>query len=248
MVKEACIHIQQADFGYVGKNGPVKLLQNFSASFYPGERIGLVGLNGVGKSTFIRTLAGLQPLLSGSITIGKQTLSESSALDLAKQMALVLTERPAGFNLTVFDVVASGQMPYTNAFHRLEAEHLDVIRKAISLIGIEPFQHKELAELSDGMFQKTLIAKALAQQTPILLLDEPSAFLDYGSKHELFLLLKQLSLEQQKCILVSSHDLDLLIKYCDKLLVLTHHSAELIPVSEAMHHEGFKAIGGKFLH
>lgn len=248
MVKEACIHIQQADFGYIGEKGPVNLLQDFSASFYPGERIGLVGLNGVGKSTFIRTLAGLQPLLSGRITIGKQTLGESSALDLAKQMALVLTERPVGFNLTVFDVVASGQMPYTNAFHRLEAEHLDVIRKAIALIGIEPFQHKELAELSDGMFQKTLIAKALAQQTPILLLDEPSAFLDYGSKHELFLLLKQLSLEQQKCILVSSHDLDLLIKYCDKLLVLTQHSAELILVSEAMHHEGFKAIGGKFLH
>jgi len=138
-------------------------------------------------------------------------------------------------------------MPYTNSFNKLSNHNLEIIDEAIRICGIAEHQNKLLHELSDGLFQKTIIAKALAQQTPIMLLDEPSAFLDFASKHDLFLLLKKLTEEQQKCVLVSSHDLDLLLKYCTKLLVISNTGIELISVSEAKTNKAFHEIGGGFI-
>ena len=143
--------------------------------------------------------------------------------------------------------MASGQLPNTNIFNKLENHHLKIIEEAIEICGLKSHQHKLLSELSDGLFQKTMIAKCVAQQTPIMLLDEPSAFLDYASKHELFLLLQKFTTQQQKCILVSSHDLDLVLKYCKKLLVVNNNSAELISTSEALHHPVFKQISGGYI-
>ncbi|MEO6302242.1 MAG: ABC transporter ATP-binding protein [Bacteroidia bacterium] len=247
MEKKECIVLKNADLGYKKNNTNVSILNAVNLKFYTGDFIGIVGVNGVGKSTLLKSLCGLLPTLSGEILIDQQPVSDYLLNDLAKKIAIVLTEKIGGFNLTAYDVVAAGQMPYTNSFNRFEKENLAIIESAIKITGISAHQHKLLNELSDGLFQKTIIAKALAQQTPIMLLDEPSAFLDYASKHDLFLLLKRLANEENKCVLVSSHDLDLLLKYCTKLLVISNKSIELISVSEAKTNAVFKEIGGGFI-
>jgi iron complex transport system ATP-binding protein len=147
----------------------------------------------------------------------------------------------------VFDLVASGQMPYTNLFHQLNETHLKLVREAMEMTGVSALSQKPLHELSDGNFQKALIAKALAQQTQTILLDEPGAYLDYGSKHRLFEWLQKLAKEQNKCILASSHDLHLVRKYCNKLLLLSDGSAELVDTDVAITRPAFLALGGSYL-
>lgn len=241
------LKINTATLGYKKGNKNIEVLKNISLSFYASDFIGIVGLNGSGKSTLLKTLCGLLPPLSGSVLVNGKNSFEQSTLELAKQISLVLTEKISGFNLTCFDAVAAGQLPYTNLFNTLNQENLKHINNAITVCGLASHQHKLLNELSDGLFQKTMIAKCVAQQTPIMILDEPSAFLDFASKHDLFLLLKKFTTEQQKCILVSSHDLDLVLKYCTKLLLITNFSAELIGIEEALNNSVFKELSGGFL-
>lgn len=247
MDKRECLVIKNADLGYKKNNAAISVLKAVNFNFYEGDFIGVVGLNGTGKSTLLKSLCGLLPILKGDIFIDQRPIPDFLLNDLAKKIAIVLTEKIGGFNLTAYDVVAAGQMPYTNAFNRFEKENLSIIESAITTCGITAHQNKLLNELSDGLFQKTIIAKALAQQTPIMLLDEPSAFLDYASKHDLFLLLKKLTQEDNKCILVSSHDLDLLLKYCDKLLVISNGIIELISAAQAKTNKAFLEIGGGFI-
>lgn len=241
------ISIKNVSLGYETSRDRTVVMESLNLEIHEGELVGIVGLNGSGKSTLLKTLCGLLPALSGEIRLGNVNLSELTLSELAQKVAVVLTEKIGGFNLTAYDVVAAGQIPYTNSFHQLTEEHQAVIHWAISLCGLKQHQHKLTSELSDGLFQKTIIAKALAQQTPVLLLDEPSAFLDYASKHELFLLLKKLVMEEQKCVLVSSHDLDLLLTYCHKLLVVDDGKTELINVKDARNNPGFMKIGGGFI-
>lgn len=241
------IRIENATLGYKKSGHATEVIKNLSLDFYPGDFVGIVGLNGIGKSTLLKSLCGLLPLLSGKLMIDGSLIEDLSLQELASKISVVLTEKIGGFNLTAFDVVASGQMPYTDGFNRLENKNLTIIKAAIDQCGLGLHSHKPLNELSDGLFQKTIIAKSLAQQTPVMLLDEPSAFLDYASKHDLFLLLKTLAENDEKCILVSSHDLDLLVKYCNKLLVISDDAIEIIATSEAAGHVGFKRIGGGFI-
>jgi iron complex transport system ATP-binding protein len=241
------ITIKNATLGYNKAGSNLSILKNVNLGFYPGDFVGIVGLNGTGKSTLLKSMCGLLPVLSGEIFLDGKNISELSLTQLAKKIAIVLTEKIGGFNLTVYDVVAAGQIPYTNSFNQLKEAHVTAIDSAISACGIKAYQHKPVNELSDGLFQKTVIAKALAQQTPAMLLDEPSAFLDYASKHELFLLLKKLSERENKCVLVSSHDLDLLLKYCNKLLIISSGSLELISVADARQNKGFMEVGGGYL-
>ena len=208
MKDQPLILVKDARIGYRRTQSDLNILRELNFSFYAGDFIGVVGLNGIGKSTFLKTMCGLLPLLGGSVWVEGKNISEIAQEEMAKKIAIVLTEKIGGFNLTAHDVVASGQMPYTNSFNQLKPQHYEVISKAIDACGITDHQHKPVNELSDGLFQKTVIAKALAQQTPVILLDEPTAFLDYASKHQLFLLLQALSANENKCVLVSSHDLD----------------------------------------
>jgi len=247
MDNRAAIHISNANFGYTKHKTSVDILKNITLKFGKGEFIGVAGLNGSGKSTLLRSVCGLLPLLKGDVSINGISLSELSASELAKQASIVLTEKISGFNLNCYDAVAAGQMPYTNIFNALEPEHKKIINSAIEACGLLLHQNKLLTELSDGLFQKTMIAKCIAQQTPVMLLDEPSAFLDYASKHELFLLLKSLAEKDNKCILVSSHDLDLVLKYCHKVLLVKNSTAELIPIEEARWHTVFKELSGGYL-
>jgi iron complex transport system ATP-binding protein len=241
------ISVKNTTLGYHKAGHTIPVLENINLDFYPGDFIGIVGLNGTGKSTLLKSICGLLPVLSGQIYIEDKNILDLSLTELAKKVAIVLTEKFGGFNLTAYDVVAAGQIPYTNSFNQLKKEHRAIIDMAISLCGIKDHQYKPVNELSDGLFQKTVIAKALAQQTGTLLLDEPTAFLDYASKHELFLLLERLSKKENKCVLVSSHDLDLILKYCNKLVVISSGKIDLIKVSEAKQNKAFIEIGGGYL-
>lgn len=241
------IKINNATLGYKKGNQNIEVLQNISLNFSVSDFIGIVGLNGSGKSTLLKTLCGLLKPLGGNVLINEKSVFEQTTLEIAKQISVVLTEKISGFNLTCYNVVAAGQLPYTNLFNTLTEENLKQINNAITVCGLVNHQHKLLNELSDGLFQKTMIAKCVAQQTPIMMLDEPSAFLDYASKHELFLLLKKFASEEQKCVLASSHDLDLVLKYCSKLLLVANSSAELIDVNNALSNPIFKELSGGYL-
>jgi iron complex transport system ATP-binding protein len=247
MVKKALIHIQNADLGYSSNKMKVRVLNQVNLAFCEGDCIGLVGLNGAGKSTLIKSVCGELDVLSGQVFLENSPVTDYPLHDLSKKIALVLTEKIRGFNLTVFDLVSSGQMPYTNLFHHLNENHLRVMNEAMNMTGIAGLAQKPVNELSDGNFQKALIAKALAQQTQTILLDEPGAYLDYGSKHRLFEWLQKLAKEQNKCILASSHDLHLVRKYCNKILILSEGKAELLNTETAITHPAFLAIGGSYL-
>lgn len=196
-----------------------KLVQKgISLNIGSGQFIALAGNNGCGKSTFLKTICGVIAPLNGSLTIDNKNYAEFSAAQLASRVAVVLTDKISGFNLTAFDVVASGRIPYLNSFGFLTEEDKSIVETSMDTIGISELSERLYDELSDGQKQKVLIAKAIAQQTPIILMDEPTAFLDYKSRVALFALLKQLAREKGKTIVISSHDIDILFKHVDKVI------------------------------
>jgi iron complex transport system ATP-binding protein len=235
------LQIDKLQIGYVSKKHITVVYENISASFEEGMMVGIIGKNGLGKSTLLRTIAGLQEKLKGEIFIDGNATDSISRHDLAKAIAVVLTEKVGGFNLTVTDLVSLGRVPYTNAFNQLTDEDQKVVSDCISVCGLDEHQMKPLAELSDGLFQKAMIAKGLAQQTGVLLLDEPTAYLDFPSKHQLFELLKKISVEDRKCIITSSHDIELILKYSSHLLIMSENNEfEFIETSK---HKGSALFG-----
>jgi iron complex transport system ATP-binding protein len=247
MVNQKYIHIHKGQFGFKKGNHAQKVLQAEDVSLYSGRLTALVGLNGSGKSTFLRSIAGLQEQLSGEYFLGGKNRLLLSRQELAEQIAVVLTEKIGGFNLKVRDVVASGQMPYTGAFNTLTEVQEKVIANAMQKAGVIEYADKDLLELSDGMFQKTMIAKALAQDTSVVLLDEPSAYLDFASRHQLFLLLRHLAESENKCVLVSSHDLDLALRYCHDLLIISEGDLRQLPIDRAREDIAFRQMSGDFI-
>jgi iron complex transport system ATP-binding protein len=248
MVMESLkIQIQDLAIGYTNGKIVNTVFDKLTSQFSSGQLIGLVGYNGVGKSTFLRTLAGLQEKLSGEILINSTSLDAIQKSDLAKLVSIVLTEKIEGFNLTVRDLVSMGRVPYTNYLHQLSDKDLELINTSIKAVGLEFNSEKPLSELSDGLFQKAMIAKGLAQQTDLLLLDEPTAYLDFNSKHELFVLLKDLVETKNKCLIVSSHDIELLLKYSTHLLVFSNdRSYELMETNSAKANNVFNKITSNY--
>ena len=194
--------------------------ETLSASLPKGTMACLVGANGVGKSTLMRTLSGFQSALRGEVRIDGRALEEYTPRELSERVGVVLTERENAPDLTVEEVVAIGRMPYTNFWGTLTTADRQAVDEAISLVGIEHLRHKKIGRVSDGERQKAMIAKALAQQTGVILLDEPTAFLDYGSKVSVMRLLRQLAREQGKAILLSTHDLEIAFQTADEVWIL----------------------------
>ena len=191
-----------------------------NASLTGGTMTCLVGSNGVGKSTLMRTLSGFQPALGGEVRIDGCELSSYTPRELSERVGVVLTEREAMPDLTVEEVVAIGRVPYTNFWGTLSEEDRRAVDEAIALVGIESLRHKKIGRVSDGERQKAMIAKALAQQTGVILLDEPTAFLDYGSKVAVMRLLRQLAHDEGKAILLSTHDLEIAFQTADEVWIL----------------------------
>jgi iron complex transport system ATP-binding protein len=183
-----------------------------------GQLICLLGPNGSGKSTLLRTLSGLQPALSGTVEIaGKERLT---AAELARHISLVLTDRVRGNNLTVYSLVSLGRYPYSGWLGKLDEADKKAIEWAIGAAGIEELRDRQLFTLSDGESQKVMLARALAQDTPLLLLDEPTAHLDLPSRIQLMRLLHQLARQTGKGILLSTHELELALQVADEVWLL----------------------------
>ena len=184
----------------------------------------LIGSNGLGKSTLLRTLAGLQPALSGRVEWHYKGLVEDctrlSAERRAQSFSIVLTDKPDVMNLTAREVVAMGRMPYTGFFGKLTKEDEAIVAQAMALTDTAAFADRDLSTLSDGERQKVTIARAIAQQTPVMLLDEPTAFLDYESKHATMAMLRDIAHDMGKLVLVSTHDLDIARRYADRFITL----------------------------
>lgn len=214
------IDIKSLEIGYQNKRQQNSVFKDMTMNFNAGDLVGLMGDNGVGKSTFLKTITGTLTSLSGEIKINGRHITQFSAQELAQILSIVITEKIGGFNLTVWDVVATGRTPYINIFGKLNAEDESIVTKALEQLNLLSLKDKLIDELSDGQRQKVMIAKSLAQQTPIIVLDEPTAFLDHTSKHHLFATLKQLCIEQQKLIIVSSHDLELMRSYITRSVTM----------------------------
>ena len=215
------LRAEELTIGYSTKKGNTVIANHVNFDLCKGQLIGLVGANGIGKSTLLRTLTKVQPAISGSIYLNEQRINEIDNVELAKMMSIVLTEPIASKNLSVYEVIALGRQPYTNWVGNLSAEDHEVINNAILLTNTDAIKHKKCYELSDGQLQKVMIARALAQETDLIILDEPTTHLDMYHKAFILNLLKQLTRETNKTILFSSHEIDLAIQLCDSMIVMT---------------------------
>jgi len=194
--------------------GDQPLVSDINVSLEVGQLIGLIGQNGVGKSTLIRTLAGFQRPLSGSISIGGIELTKLKAKAVSKKLGVVLTEKPTALNLSVLELISLGRHPYSGWLGQLKKEDVAKIEAAIVQTQIHHILNKRLFELSDGQLQKVMIARVLAQDTDVILLDEPTSHLDLRNKIEVLDLLKKIS-QSGKAVLISTHEISLSAKVCD---------------------------------
>ena len=232
--------------GYRSKKNDYIVGRELSASLYSGELTCLIGTNGCGKSTLLRTLTAFLPSLKGKIVVRNRDLSDYSRDELSRLIGVVLTDKVDVRDLKVRDLVAMGRMPYTGFWgHLTEQDHI-LVDEAIRLVGICMLRNRPIHSLSDGELQKVLIAKTLAQETPFIFLDEPTAFLDYPSKVELFLLLRRLAREKQKTVFLSTHDLDLVLQMADRLWLLSQEQGLLTGIPEDLVAQG--KLGDFFSH
>jgi iron complex transport system ATP-binding protein len=209
------LRTQDLAVGYRTRGARRAVLERVNLAVHPGELVCLLGPNGIGKSTLLRTLGRMQPPLWGSVTIGGEPLDALSAVDLARRLGVVLTERVTVEALTVWRVVALGRYPHSGWLGRLTAHDCDVVDRAIDAVGARHLADRDIGRLSDGERQRVMVARALAQEPVLLLLDEPTAFLDVPSRVELIALLRRLTREQSLAAVVSTHDLELALRTAD---------------------------------
>lgn len=214
------VEVRRLVTGYESKHGRTVITDGVNASLHSGELTCLLGPNGAGKSTLLRTLSAFQPPLGGEIVVEGRRLGDYSAAGLARMVGVVLTERVNLDNMTAYELVSMGRSPYTGFWGRLSLDDRRMVDHALDLVGIRELSRRMVQTLSDGERQKMMIAKALAQETPIIFLDEPTAFLDYPSKVEIMQLLQRLAREEGKTVFLSTHDLELALQIADKIWLL----------------------------
>lgn len=208
--------------GYAQPRKPAKIVaQNLDLSLKAGELVCLIGPNGAGKSTLLHTLAGTLPPLAGQVRLMGDDLHRLKADALAKRLSIVLTTHPDMGLMTGYELVALGRHPYTGWSGGLTAHDEAIVQEAILAVGVVEFAARPVAELSDGQRQKIWIARALAQEPAVLLLDEPTAYLDLPRRVELMNLLRRLTRETDRAILLSTHDLELALRTADRLWLMS---------------------------
>ena len=207
--------------GYKTKSSTIIIGKNLNVNLREGKLIALIGANGIGKSTLLRTITGIQKPISGTVLLNEKNIHELNSLTLAQNLSVVLTEKLPPSNLTVWELIALGRQPYTNWIGKLTPKDISKVNEAIELTQIGHLKSKMHYEISDGQLQIVLIARALAQDTPLIILDEPTTHLDLLHKVVLFKLLKKLTQETGKCILFSTHDLDMAIQLSDEMIIMT---------------------------
>ncbi|MEQ9403016.1 MAG: ABC transporter ATP-binding protein [Cyclobacteriaceae bacterium] len=197
----------------IGYSPEKVLISEIDLDLIPGKLVGLVGQNGVGKSTLIRTLCGLHPKLSGSIELDDQQIEAYTPKEMAKKISVVLTGRPEALNLSVIELIALGRFPYSGWLGTLRSEDKQMVEESMTQMEINYLATKKLFELSDGQLQKVMIARALAQDTDYIILDEPTSHLDLKNKIEVLELLKRIA-GSGKGILISTHEIQLASGVC----------------------------------
>ncbi|MBO5083843.1 MAG: ABC transporter ATP-binding protein [Bacteroidaceae bacterium] len=214
------LELRNLYIGYADDTKRSIVAETLNASLPRGVLACLIGANGVGKSTLMRTMAAFQPPLRGEVCIDGKSVADYSAKELSEKIGVVLTERNMSADLTVEEVVGLGRIPYTTFWGTLTQADRRIVDEALAWVAIEELRYRKLHQLSDGERQKVMIAKALAQQTPVIFLDEPTAFLDYPSKIAMMQLLRRLAHEQHKLILLSTHDLEIAFQTADYIWLL----------------------------
>ena len=197
--------------------GTKEVLSDLNLDLNNGEFTCLLGPNGAGKSTLMRSIAGVQAILSGSVELNGDSLKKITNKEKAKLLSMVLTDKTSPGNLTAYALVSLGRFPYTSWLGALSKEDKSIIEWAMDMTGTKDFANQHIAQLSDGERQKVMIARALAQDTPLMFLDEPTAHLDLPNRIEIFHLLKELTKATGKTILLSSHDMEMALSHADKL-------------------------------
>jgi len=234
MEKSPVILANDLGIGYRMNKREKRVHSHLSFQLYAGELTCLLGANGTGKSTMLRTLSASQPPLEGELLLQNRPLSEYSEKERSRTIGIVLTDKTQAGGLTVYELVALGRQPHTGFFGRLQKNDHTLIQEALEAVGISHKSRAYLSELSDGERQKAMIAKALVQECPLILLDEPTAFLDVVSRIEIMTLLHNLALEQNKAILLSTHDIEQALVLADKLWLLSKENGLQCGVTEDM--------------
>ena len=209
-----------------------RVVEDISLSLPCGRLVCLLGPNGAGKSTLLRTLCGFQPPIAGTVTISGSDITTMSAAEVAHLVGVVLTDRPLTPSLTAAEMVGMGRAPYTGFWGRLSDDDRRLVSEAMQTVGIAPLATRRMGQLSDGELQKVMIAKALAQHTPVIVLDEPTAFLDYPSKVAVMKTLARLAHDEGKTILMSTHDLELAAQLGDELMEIENKHIRKITADE----------------
>jgi len=220
MMETKILETQDISIGYTHSKSQNVVAQNISISLTRGKLISLIGANGIGKSTLLRTITGIQKPLLGNVLLNDKNISQYTTLELAQQLSLVLTEKLPPSSLTVFELIALGRQPYTNWLGQITADDSRQIHHAMEITETAHLAVKKYYELSDGQLQKVLVARAIAQDTPLIVLDEPTTHLDLQNKVGLFKLLKKLAHESGKAILFSTHDIDMAIQLSDEMILM----------------------------
>lgn len=212
--------------------GSRTLLEDVTAAFAQGSLTALIGRNGTGKSTLLRAIAGLGTTVSGDVALCGRPLASLTPHELSTTVGFVTTDKVRIANLACEDVVALGRAPYTNWIGRMQEADRAVVERSLRLVGMSAFARKTMDRMSDGECQRVMIARALAQDTPVILLDEPTAFLDLPNRYELATLLRRLTRDEGKCILFSTHDLDVALSLCDSVALIDTPSLHHLPAGE----------------
>lgn len=222
------IRLHDFSIGY----GEHRLLEN-AVTGIPGRKItALIGRNGAGKSTLLRAIAGLNKRYSGNISIDGHNIADMSPAAMARTLSLVTTERTRIPDMSCRDVVAVGRAPYTNWIGHMREEDRQIVDRAINEVGMAEYADRTMDTMSDGECQRIMIARALAQSTPVILLDEPTSFLDLPNRYELCSLLRQLAHENDRCILFSTHELDIALSMCDHIALIDSPTLHCLPAEE----------------
>lgn len=232
MSKQKTIELQNLSIGYITKKERKVVAEGITANIQSGELTCLLGANGIGKSTLLRTLSAFQPKLAGEVFVQGKEIASYTEKQLSTLLSVVLTEKCDVKNMSARELIGLGRSPYTGFWGTLTEDDKQMVDKAISLVKIENLANRMVDTLSDGERQKVMIAKALAQDTPIIFLDEPTAFLDFPSKVEIMQLLHRLSRKTNKTIFLSTHDLELALQIADKIWLIDKQSSVTIGTPE----------------
>lgn len=240
--KHIILKTKNLAIGYWQKKKPETIISNINLEIEKGKLITVLGKNGIGKSTFLRTLSKVQKPISGNVFIHQKNIETLTEKQLSTKLSLVLTERLPESQLTVFELIALGRQPYTNWIDKLSNTDIEKIENAIQQTDIQHLKNRRFYELSDGQLQRVLIARALAQDTEIIILDEPTAHLDLHHRIKIFSLLKKLVKQTQKTILISTHEINLAIQLSDKIILFSNNKTHFGTSEELINNNAFENL------